>query len=206
MAVYHGPVCRLCRREGKKLFLKGKRCTTGKCAIEKGRKQPGERGKGFLKRETEYGRHLREKQRVRRMYGLTERQFRNYFEGAAKKKGVTGEELLRILECRLDNVVYRAGLARSRIEARQIVTHGHFKVNERRVDIPSFGVRVGDVITRRKEKTIPQIEDSLLAKATPPRWVSLDRENVKIDIVDIPNRDDIPEEIEERLVVELYSK
>lgn len=206
MAVYHGPVCRLCRREGKKLFLKGKRCLSAKCAIEKKRKRPGELGKGFMRKETDYGRHLREKQKVKRMYGLTEHQFRSYFERAARKKGVTGEELLKELELRLDNVVYRTGLARSRMEARQLVTHGHFMVNNRRVDIPSYSVSVADIITLRKRKLPASIEDALLMKVTPPRWISFDGESLKTEIVDLPRRDDVPEEIEERLIVELYSK
>ncbi len=206
MAVYHGPVCRLCRREGKKLFLKGKRCASVKCAIEKKRNRPGELGKGFMRKETDYGRHLREKQRVKRMYGLTEHQFRNCFEKAARKKGVTGEELLKNLELRLDNVMYRTGLARSRAEARQLVTHGHFMINKKGVDIPSYLVGMSDVITLRKSKVPANIEDALLMKVTPPRWISFDRESLKIEITDLPRRDDIPEEIEERLIVELYSK
>ncbi len=206
MSVYHGPVCRLCRREGKKLFLKGKRCVSGKCAIERARKKPGELGKGYRRKGSDYGRHLREKQRVKRMYGMRERQFRNYFAKAAMKKGVTGEELLKNLELRLDNVVYRVGLTRSRSEARQLVTHGHFKVNEKRVDIPSYAVKVGEVITLRKSKTPKNIEDALIMDVAPPRWLSFDKEAIKIEIADLPRRDDVPEEIEERLIVELYSK
>lgn len=206
MAVYHGPVCRLCRREGKKLFLKGKRCSSAKCAIERKRKRPGELGKGYMRKETDYGRHLREKQRVKRMYRLTEHQFRNCFERASRKKGVTGEELLRELELRLDNVIYRTGLGRSRMEARQLVTHGHFMVNNRRVDIPSYVLGVADVITPRKSKVPARIEDALLMKVTPPRWISFDRKSLKIEIADLPRRDDVREEIEERLIVELYSK
>ncbi|OYD16139.1 30S ribosomal protein S4 [candidate division WOR-3 bacterium JGI_Cruoil_03_44_89] len=206
MAVYHGPVCRLCRREGKKLFLKGKRCSSAKCAIERKRKRPGELGKGYMRKETDYGRHLREKQRVKRMYRLTEHQFRNCFERASRKKGVTGEELLRELELRLDNVIYRTGLGRSRMEARQLVTHGHFMVNNRRVDIPSYVLGVADIITPRKSKVPARIEDALLMKVTPPRWISFDRKSLKIEIADLPRRDDVQEEIEERLIVELYSK
>lgn len=206
MAVYHGPVCRLCRREGKKLFLKGKRCSSAKCPIEKNRKRPGELGKGFMRKETDYGRHLREKQRVKRMYRLAERQFRNYFERATRKKGITGEELLKELELRLDNVIYRTGLARSRMEARQLVTHGHFMVNNRRVDIPSYAAKVTDVITLRKTKVPLNIEDALLMKVTPPKWITFDKKSLNIEIVSLPRRDDVPEEIEERLIVELYSK
>lgn len=206
MAVYHGPLCRLCRREGKKLFLKGKRCVSSKCAIDKARKKPGELGKGFRRKETDYGRHLREKQRVKRMYCMTENQFRNYFARAAKRKGVTGDELLKDLELRLDNVIYRVGLARSRREARQLVTHGHFKVNDRRVDIPSYTVRSGEVVTLRKSKVPGNIQDALLMDVTPPKWVTFDKDGFKIEIIGQPTRADIPEEIEERLIIELYSK
>ena len=206
MAVYHGPVCRLCRREGRKLFLKGKRCVSGKCAIERARKKPGEQGKGYRRKETDYGRHLREKQRVKRMYGMTEHQFRNCFERAAKKKGVTGEELLKGLEMRLDNVIYRAGLARSRSEARQLVTHGHFMVNDRRVDIPSFTVKTGEIITMREKKIPGNIQDALVMDVAPPKWITLDKKAIRIEISDLPKRIDVTEEIEERLIVELYSK
>ncbi len=206
MAVYHGAVCRWCRREGKKLFLKGKRCASGKCAIEKKRESPGEKGKGLRRKMTDYGRHLREKQMVKRMYGLTEHQFVNYFKRAEKKKGVTGDELLRGLELRLDNIIYRAGLARSRREARQIVIHAHFMINGKRVDIPSHVLSKGDLITPRREKLPLPVADSLLMKVSPPGWLSLAKEPLKIEVLDLPRRDEVPEEIEDRLIVELYSK
>jgi small subunit ribosomal protein S4 len=208
MARYTGPVCRLCRREGIKLFLKGDRCYTDKCSITKRTYAPGQHGKS-RKKLSEYGVQLREKQKVRRYYGVLESQFEKYFELANKKAGVTGENLLQILESRLDNVAYRAGFALSRPEARQLVNHGHFTVNGRKVNIPSFLVKAGDnVAFTEKSKGMPKIK-SVLEKTEGkviPKWIELDSDNKVAKIVALADRDDIDLQIQETLIVEYYSK
>ncbi|NOY46541.1 MAG: 30S ribosomal protein S4 [Deltaproteobacteria bacterium] len=208
MARYRGAVCRLCRRERMKLFLKGDRCYTDKCAVERRNYPPGQHGQGRQK-VTEYGRQLREKQKVRRIYGVLEGQFRRYFQEADRRKGVTGENLLRLLECRLDNVVYRMGFAVSRNQARQLVRHGHFEVNGRKVNIPSFQTKPGDVVTvREKSRKIPAIQESLeaLGSRGTARWVEVDPKAFQGTVKEWPEREDITLPIEEHLIVELYSK
>jgi len=210
MARYLGPRCRLCRREGMKLFLKGSRCLTEKCAMSReGRANPpGMRAKKFLKKPTDYAIMLREKQKVKRIYGLLEKQFKNYFLKAERQRGVTGENLLSLLERRLDNVVYRLGFAVSRAQARQLVRHGHFLVNGRKVNIPSYIVKKGDVIElREKSKNLAVVQEALEQRAgTLPRWLSMDVEKKRGEVVDLPTREDIPFPVNERLIVELYSK
>jgi small subunit ribosomal protein S4 len=208
MARYTGPDCKLCRRERQKLYLKGTRCEGPKCAIEKRPYPPGEHGRGRI-RESEYLLQLREKQKARRIYGVLERQFRNYYEEASRQSGLTGENLLRLLELRLDNVVYRGGLARSRDEARQLVRHRHFQVNGRTVNIPSYRVRVGDVVTvRDRARNIVPILGSLelIGGRTIPAWVSTDQSKLQISVLDVPSRAQIDVPVQEQLIVELYSK
>ncbi len=207
MARYTGPVCRLCRREGLKLFLKGDRCYTDKCAMNKRAFAPGQHGQS-RKKVTEYGMQLREKQKVRRFYGLSESQMYKYFEMADKMKGVTGDNLFRILESRLDNVVYRMGFASSRAEARQLVTHGHFTLNGNKADIPSLLTSVGDVIevkgkSRSSEKFKTLVENN---NGNTPPWISLDLENLRGTKIAESTREDIDIPVEEHLIVELYSK
>lgn len=208
MARYTGPVCRLCRREGMKLFLKGERCYTGKCAIDRRAYAPGQHGQNRGKKPTEYGIQLRETQKVRRIYGVQEKQFRSYFDKANRQKGMTGENLLRLLERRLDNVVFQLGFATSRPEARQLVRHGHFTVNGRRVNIPSFLVRVGDVIAvKEASKSSPRIKEILSnLDRTPPKWMSLDTNAATGTIIALPDREDIQLPIQEHLIVEKYSR
>jgi len=209
MAVYQGARCRMCRRAGMKLFIKGARCYTDKCAIERRSYAPGEHGKTRRIKETNYGVQLREKQKVRRMYGVLERQFRNYFEKAAESKGVTGEVLLQMLERRLDNVVYRLGFAVNRNQARQLVRHGHFVVNGQKVDIPSFLVRPGDeVLVRERSRKLSVISNSLEARKgqTAPAWLELSPERLGGRVLSVPTRDSIPTPVNEQLIVELYSK
>lgn len=207
MSRYTGPVCRLCRREGMKLYLKGDRCFSDKCAINKRNFPPGQHGQG-RKKVTEYGMQLREKQKVRRFYGLNESQMRKYFEMADSMKGVTGDNLFRLLEHRLDNVVYRMGFASSRAEARQLVNHGHFLINDRKATIPSMTTQVGDVITvKARSKSSEKLKDlNENANASTVQWVNVDLENLKGTIVAEPTREDIDIPIEEHLIVELYSK
>ena len=208
MARYTGASCRLCRREGEKLYLKGERCTTNKCAIARRGYAPGQHGQN-KKKLSEYGLQLREKQKARRYYGILEGQFRRYFEMAVKKKGITGENLLQILESRLDNVVYRMGLAVSRREARQLVRHGHFTVNGKRVDIPSYLVKVGDVIAvKEKSKSSPKMQSNkeYAAGRPRPKWLECDAEEMSGKVVALPAREDIDLPIRENLIVELYSK
>lgn len=207
MARYTGPVCRLCRREGMKLFLKGDRCYTGKCAVDRRAYAPGQHGQS-RKKPTEYGIQLREKQKARRIYGVLEGQFRRYFVEAARQKGMTGENLLRLLERRLDNVVFQLGFATSRPEARQLVRHGHFTVNGKRVDIPSYLIRVGEVIAVREEsKNSPRIKGILSnLDRTPPAWLSLDANAAAGTVVRFPSREDIQLPIQEHLIVEKYSR
>ena len=207
MSRYTGPTCRLCRREGIKLFLKGDRCYTDKCAMNKRAFAPGQHGQS-RKKVTEYGMQLREKQKVRRFYGLSESQMYKYFEMADSMKGVTGDNLFRILESRLDNVVYRMGFASSRAEARQLVTHGHFTINGNKADIPSLLTAVGDVIevkgkSRSSEKFKTLIENN---NGNTPPWISLDLENLRGTKIAESTREDIDIPVEEHLVVELYSK
>jgi small subunit ribosomal protein S4 len=209
MARYRGPVCRLCRREGEKLFLKGERCYTEKCAIERRAYAPGQHGRDRRLRVTPYGLQLREKQKARRIYGIMERQFRNYFIEASRQSGVTGENLLRILETRLDNLVYRLGFAPSRPGGRQLVRHGHFSVNGKRVSIPSFQVRPGDVISvREKSRNIPLIVQSVEARGGRdlPDWLEANPQTLKGRLVRMPSRDTIPTTVQENMIVELYSK
>jgi small subunit ribosomal protein S4 len=209
MAVYQDARCRMCRRAGMKLFLKGARCYTDKCAIERRAYAPGEHGKSRRIKETNYGVQLREKQKARRMYGILERQFRNYFEKAAEAKGVTGEVLLQMLERRLDNVVYRFGFAVNRSQARQLVRHGHFLVNGRKVDIPSFLVKPGDEVSvREKSRKLTVITNSLDARKgqTGPEWLELSPERLGGRMLSVPTRASIPTPVNEQLIVELYSK
>ncbi|RME37862.1 MAG: 30S ribosomal protein S4 [Deltaproteobacteria bacterium] len=209
MARYIGSVCRLCRRENMKLFLKGDRCYTDKCAIERRNYAPGQHGQARTK-VSDYGTQLREKQRVKRTYGLLEKQFRSYFKKADRMKGVTGENLLILLERRLDSIVYRLGFATSRNEARQLVRHGHFLVNGRKVNIPSFQVRPGDEITlREKSRNIARINEALdgVMRRGVPSWVELDRDNFKGVVKTLPVREEMTTPVfNERLIVELYSK
>ena len=209
MAVYTGPKCRMCRRAGMKLFLKGQRCFSDKCAIERRAYAPGEHGKSRRVKETNYGVQLREKQKARRIYGILERQFRNYFQKAAESKGVTGEALLQMLERRLDNVVYRLGFASNRAQARQLVRHGHFSVNGRNVDIPSFLVKAGDEVQlREKSRTLVVVQSSLESRKgqSTPEWLDLNTERMSGRILNIPSREAIPTPVNEQLIVELYSK
>ena len=208
MARYTGPVCRLCRREGMKLFLKGDRCYTAKCALNKRSYAPGQHGQG-RKKMSEYGLQLREKQKVRRYYGVLEGQFAKYFEMANKKAGVTGENLLQILESRLDNVIYRLGFALSRPEARQLVSHGHFTVNGRKVNIPSYLVKPGEVIAiSEKSKSMPKIKAVLenTEGKVVPKWLELDANTKTAKVVALADREDIDLQVQETLIVELYSK
>lgn len=208
MARYTGAVCRLCRREGQKLFLKGERCYSEKCSVGRRTYAPGQHGQG-RKKTSEYGMQLRAKQRARRYYGVNEVQFRHYFEMAERKVGVTGENLLRILESRLDNVVYRAGLASSRAEARQLVGHGHFEVNGGRVDIASYLLKAGDVITVcEKSRASDKIKAVIEANSgrPVPSWLDANAESYSVKVVNLPERDAIDAPVEEQLIVEFYSK
>ena len=207
MARYTGPVCRLCRREGLKLFLKGSRCFTEKCAIERRNYPPGQHGLGRSKRSA-YGEQLREKQKAKRIYGLIEGQFRRYFERAEREKGVTGENLLRLLERRLDNVVYRLGFAASRSEARQVVRHGHVQVNGRKASLPSFLVKVGDQVQLRATSGLQErVAENLSAgRGQVPQWLELSAAEKRGVIRSLPLRDDIQIPVQEQLIVELYSK
>lgn len=207
MARYTGPVCRLCRREGQKLYLKGDKCYSDKCTLNKRNFAPGQHGQG-RKRVTEYGLQLREKQKVKRFYGIQESQMRKYFNMADRSEGITGENLLKVLEMRLDNVVYRMGMGSSRAEARQLVTHGHFLVNGNRVDIPSYIVNVGDEIeVRSTSKSSPKMKEFIEnQKGNSPNWIESNLDELKGKVVAEPTREDIDIPIEEHLIVELYSK
>lgn len=208
MAKYRGPVCRLCRREGVKLFLKGSRCMTEKCAIERRSYPPGQHGQG-RQRVSEYSAQLREKQKLKRIYGLQERQFRGMFDMAERRKGITGEQLLKLLECRLDNVVYRLGFACSRREARQLVNHGHFLVNGKKTDVPAYHVKVGDVVeVRQRSRGVASIVAALDAVESRgiPAWLELDRAAFKGTVKAVPTKDDITLPVNEQMVVELYSR
>jgi small subunit ribosomal protein S4 len=208
MARYTGPVCRLCRRERMKLFLKGTRCMGPKCAIERRPYPPGQHGRGRIK-ESEYLVQLREKQKARRIYGVLEKQFRRYYEEATRAKGVTGTRLLQLLELRLDNVVYRGGLSMSRDQARQFVTHGHFQVNGRKVDIPSYRVKAGDVVAvRDRSRSVGRIVEAAAFAAGRhiPEWLILEAGELKISVVSEPAREVIDVPVQEQMIVELYSK
>lgn len=208
MARYTGPNCKMCRREGCKLYLKGERCTNGKCAFDHRSTAPGQHG-AARKKVSEYGKHLREKQKARRIYGVLENQFRSYYEKAVKMEGIAGANLLSILETRLDNVVFRMGMAESRKDARQLVLHAHFTLNGKKVNIPSLLVKPGDVIAVRESskesEKIKGLAEALSSKVA-PKWLERDAANLTAKVVAVPARDDIDFEINEQLIVELYSK
>ncbi len=209
MGRYIGPVCRLCRREGVKLYLKGDRCYSPKCAIERRPYAPGQHGQRRARRPSDYAVRLREKQKMRRLYGISEKQFRNLFEEASKRKGVTGTVFLRLLESRLDNVVYRLGIATSRKQARQLVRHGHIAVNDRRVTAPSYRVRPGDVIAVTEAgKKIGAIQANVEAAKgrTPGPWLEFDPEKMVGKFLRLPEREDLALPVNEQLVIEYYSR
>ncbi|SCY79969.1 MULTISPECIES: 30S ribosomal protein S4 [Desulfoluna] len=208
MARYRGSVCRLCRRENMKLFLKGDRCYSDKCSFDRRSYAPGQHGQRRSK-FSDYGIQLREKQKVRRIYGVSEKQFRIIFKKADQKKGITGTNLLQALECRLDNVVYRLGFVNSRTQGRHFVRHGHFLVNGRKVDIPSYIVRKDDVVEiREKSKKVQFVQDAIdaVVRRGVPQWLELDKDNMKARVVNLPVREDVTLPIQEQLIVELYSK
>jgi len=212
MARYTGPVCKLCRREGTKLFLKGERCFSAKCAMERRAYPPGDHGRGRMFRRgraSAYSAQLREKQKARRIYGVLEKQFRRYYKEAVRRKGMAGTNLLVILESRLDNVTYRLGLASSRAQARQLINHGHFDVNGKRCDVPSALLSPGDVIsihpTSRQLTYFREFEESVSADAIPP-WLSLDPRDMSGRVLEYPTRDQIPLDLNEQLIVEFYSR
>jgi small subunit ribosomal protein S4 len=206
MARYIGPSCRLCRREGQKLFLKGERCYSTKCALDKKNYAPGQHGQS-RKKLSDYGHQLREKQKTKRFYGILETQFRNYFDKAAKRKGITGENLLIMLETRLDNTVFRMGFASSRKEARQLVLHGHFTVNGHRENIPSFTVKEGDIIkVKEKSTSSPKFKEIKEMSISAPVWISIDVDKLEGKVLAMPRREDIDTPVAEHLIVELYSK
>ena len=208
MARYTGPVCRLCRREGRKLYLKGDRCTSGKCALDRRNTAPGQHG-AATKKLKEYGKQTREKQTARRYYGVLEKQFVNYYEEAARQQGMTGENLLKLLERRFDNVVYRMGLASSRKEARQLVLHGHFTLNGKKANIPSILVRSGDVVAVaenfKKSAKCKELVEALETKNA-PKWLQVDKTALNAKVIALPEREDVDFDFEEQLIVELYSK
>jgi small subunit ribosomal protein S4 len=209
MARYTGPVCKLCRREGQKLFLKGMKCFTDKCPVERRAYAPGQHGQKSGARLSDYGKQLREKQKVRHIYGLLERQFRKTYAEAARSKGVTGERLLQLLESRLDTVVYRMGFGASRTEARQIVRHNGITVNGKRVNIPSYQVRAGDVIEvtgKAKEQLRIKAAAEAAASRGIPEWMEVDSKGLKGTFKNLPVRTDLPQTINESLIIELYSK
>ena len=208
MSRYKDEQCRICRREGQKLFLKGSRCYSDKCSVTRRNYAPGEHGQG-RKKLSEYGTQLREKQKTKSFYGVQEKQFRKYFEMAENKKGITGEVLLQILESRLDNVVYRAGFGTSRAQARQLVNHGHFEVNGIKTDIPSYLVKPGDVITVRERKRDSKIikENLEINSSKPvPEWIEKNSEKFEAKVIRLASREDVDLPVEEHLIVELYSK
>jgi small subunit ribosomal protein S4 len=208
VARYTGPVCKLCRRERTKLFLKGQRCESSKCAIERKPYPPGEHGRGRI-RETQYMIQLREKQKARRIYGVLEKQFRNYYKEAARRSGITGENLLRILESRLDNVMYRSNFATSRAQARQLVSHGHVLVDGRRVDKPSIRVRTGTSLElRERSKELVAVQHAIDTSGDRgiPEWLEVHADEKKITVRDLPTRAQVDTQIQEQLIVELYSK
>lgn len=209
MGRYTGSVCRQCRREGGKLFLKGDRCFSPKCAIDRKPYGPGQHGQARSKKPTEYGIQLREKQKAKRIYGVMEKQFRNYFEKADRQPGITGENLLVLLERRFDNVIYRMGFAASRKEARQLINHGHFTINGKKADIPSMLLRSGDMIqVKERSKESPKFKEiqAQVGYRTPPEWLEADGENMAGRLVSLPKREHIDVTIAEHLIVELYSR
>lgn len=209
MARYTGSVCRLCRRENLKLFLKGDRCYSDKCAFDRRGYPPGEHGQRRGRKTSDYGIQLREKQKVRRLYGLSEKQFHLFFKKAERKKGITGTNLLVLLECRLDNVVYRLGFANSRSQGRHLVRHGHFVVNGKKVNIPSYIIRIGDIVeVKEKSRKIQSLGDALdaVVRRGVPQWLDLEKENLKGVVKAFPEREDLTTPMQEQLIVELYSK
>jgi len=209
MARYTGAVCRLCRREDMKLFLKGERCYTDKCGYERRSYPPGQHGQSRKKKRSDYGEQLREKQKVKRIYGIAERQFRGYYHKALRTKGVSGHMLIQLLERRLDNVVYRMGFASDHAEARQLVRHGHFTINGKKVNIPSYSVRPKDVIAvRESSQKMARINEALAAvdRRGVPQWIALDKDNFRGAITQLPTREDVTLPIREQLIIELYSK
>jgi small subunit ribosomal protein S4 len=209
MATYHGPRCKVCRRHGVKLFLKGMRCYTDKCAFERRAYGPGQHGQRRRRKTTDYGLQLKEKQKAKRIYGVLERQFKNYYTEADRQKGITGENLMRLLERRLDNVVYRLGFAFSRSAARELVRHGHLKVNGRKVNIPSYLVKIGDEITvNEKSQSNPEVRMSVDAKSGVGTvdWLELDPKRFMGRVLEIPSRDQIPSPVNEQLIVNFYSR
>ena len=209
MATYRGPVCRLCRREGLKLYLKGERCFKESCAIEKRNFPPGQHGKNRRSKISGYGLQLREKQKVRSIYGVLERQFQNYFEKASRQKGVTGENLLAMLERRLDNAVYRLGFASSRAQSRQLVGHGHILVNSSKVNIPSFQIQQGDIVSvKEKSQKVSNIAAAveMVGGRGVPDWLELDSLNYSGKVLTLPKRDNVNLPVQERMIVEFYSK
>jgi small subunit ribosomal protein S4 len=201
-----GPQCKQCRREGQKLFLKGERCLTDKCSVERRPYPPGDHGRGRV-RQSEYRHQLREKQKARRFYQILEKQFRNYYDKASRQSGVTGEHLLRLLERRLDNVLVRLGFASSRRQGRQLITHRHFLVNGRRVNVPSYQLKPGDVISvRENSSAIPVIREATEGTATVPAWLQADFDSLTANVLRLPERDEISAPVQEQLIVELYSK
>ena len=209
MARYKDAVCRLCRREGMKLFLKGAKCFTDKCPIEKRNYAPGQHGKDRKTKIVGYGLQLREKQKAKRIYFVNENQFRNYYEDATRRKGVTGEVLIQTLESRLDNIVFRLGFATARRQARQLVRHGHISVNGKKVNIPSYQVRVGDEVSVREDARNSESLKAAIeynSHQAAPSWIEVDRENMKGRITSLPKREDINLPVNEQLIVELYSK
>ena len=209
MARQNGPVCKLCRREGEKLFLKGSRCLSAKCSFDKRSYIPGQHGVGQRTKLSEYGIQLREKQKVKRIYGILESQFRNYYDRATRKKGVSGDNLLKLLESRLDNVIYRLGFAASRNNARQMILHRHFTVNGRVVNIPSYLLKPNDVIeVREKSRKLTAIHESMkkIKDDTMLPWLNLDKAKMQGVFMDVPARQDIPINVQENLIIELYSK
>ena len=209
MARYIGPVCRLCRREDMKLFLKGERCYTDKCGYERRAYPPGQHGQSRRRKRSDYGEQLREKQKVKRIYGIAERQFRGYYYKAVRAKGVSSHTLIQLLERRLDNVVYRMGFASDHAEARQLVRHGHFTVNGKKVNIPSYLVRARDIVqVRESSQKMARINEALAAvdRRGVPQWIQMDKENFRGAIAQLPSREDVTLPIREQLIIELYSK
>lgn len=207
MGRYKGPSCKICRRNGEKLYLKGERCHTAKCEIDKRNFPPGDSVRRFARKASEYGRRLREKQKLRFFYGVSEKQMRIYFSKASKQKGVTGHNLLTMFESRIDNVLFRSNLARSRAEARQLVKHGHFKVNKRKMDIPSFLSSEGDeVIIDTADNKLWEERIKALEEKGYPAWMSFDKANKSLTILHLPKREEIDVPVEEQLIVEFYSK
>jgi small subunit ribosomal protein S4 len=207
MALYHGPRCRQCRREGTKLMLKGERCKTENCALERRPFPPGARQTKRRRQTSEYNLQLREKQKIRRIYGVLEKQFARYFDKASKSPDVTGDKLLQLLEMRLDNIVYRLGLAPSRSSARQLVLHNHFRINGKKVNIPSYQIKAGDTVAvREKSKNLEAIHTALKTMKDTPEWLSIDKVKLEGSVVSVPERSAIPIDAQEQLVVELYSR